>query len=282
MAMKKIISAVALAAICVSSVGATNLSAKPSSHVFIIDGRETPAAAYNINGNNYYKLRDIAFVMSGSDAQFNVEWNEKNGRIDVTTGQAYTPVGGELASTAESIQSIRTSTSIVYKDGEKARFAGYLINGNNYYLLRDLQSAFRFDLVFEPKMGSSGAVIIDRDSSNKPDYELPDYVVNDISKIIEEVNHSDSSNKYLLCLQLARRRMDEIRNDEWVFSGTDSMYQDRVDYLTYTISNLSTDDTPGSTEKIQKIKTELSDLNRAYDMKKELEALDDLPAKFLR
>ena len=35
-------------------------------------------------------------------------------------------------------------------------------------------------------------------------------------------------------------------------------------------------------DDIQKIKTELSDLNRAYDMKKELEALDDLPAKFLR
>ena len=45
------------------------LKAYPSVHTFYVDGQQVQMEAYNINGNNYVKLRDI-----GQAVGFNVYW----------------------------------------------------------------------------------------------------------------------------------------------------------------------------------------------------------------
>lgn len=62
-----------------------------SASVFVVDGEEVSFdLAYNIDGNNYVSLREVAKALSGSNAQFNVYWDEETQRAIVDTGKAYT------------------------------------------------------------------------------------------------------------------------------------------------------------------------------------------------
>lgn len=145
---KKVISAaLALAAI----VGIPNIfpmdshmseMAKPTPHAIYVDGEKANVAAYEISGNNYFKLRDIAAIVNGSEKQFEVSWNEAQQRIDLTSGKPYTTVGGELGAISSANQSANASTAVVYKDGSKADYTGYNINDNNFYKLRDVCQSF--------------------------------------------------------------------------------------------------------------------------------------------
>lgn len=138
--MKKILTA-ALCAAMVSgtlpAAGAVDAAAKPTGNTIYVDGVQVNGAAYMINSNNYFKLRDIAAMVNGSAKQFEVSWNSAEKRIDLTTGTAYTPVGGELALPGGAATA-KQSTAAVFRNGSRAGYTGYSIAGNNYYKLRDL------------------------------------------------------------------------------------------------------------------------------------------------
>ena len=61
--------------------------AKPSTHKIYVDGERANVAAYEINDNNYFKLRDVAAILSGTDAQFEVTWDQATGNITLTDNQ---------------------------------------------------------------------------------------------------------------------------------------------------------------------------------------------------
>lgn len=113
-------------------------AATPTGCAIYVDGKQVNGAAYMINSNNYFKLRDIAAMVNGSAKQFEVSWNQTEKRIDLTTNKAYTVVGGELALPSNATKSATESKALVFKDGTKAAYTGYTISDNNYYKLRDL------------------------------------------------------------------------------------------------------------------------------------------------
>ena len=121
-------------------------TASPTSHSMTIDGKKVSPAAYNINGNNYFKLRDIAALLTGTESQFQVSYNQSTQAISLTTGEAYSAVGGELASLPSGAQKIIPTPSSVYVDGKQVSFTAYNINGNNYFKLRDLGQALGFSV----------------------------------------------------------------------------------------------------------------------------------------
>lgn len=65
-----------------------------------VDGKQVPFEAYNINNNTYFKLRDIAMAVNGTDKTFEVGWNSEHNAINLISGEAYTAQGGELAVSA--------------------------------------------------------------------------------------------------------------------------------------------------------------------------------------
>ena len=118
-------------------------TARPTSAAVLVNGEDTSFEAYNIEGNNYFKLRDLAFVLSGTDKQFNVGWDRENNAISLTSSESYDIVGGEMAeSTAADNLSAAPTASTIYLDGEQTEFTAYLIGGNNYFKLRDIMEAF--------------------------------------------------------------------------------------------------------------------------------------------
>ena len=88
----------------------------------------------------------MAALLSGTQAQFQVGWDDATRTITMTTGQSYTPVGGELAKT-DGLNRFGTSTNAsIYVDGQPVALTAYSIDGNNYFKLRDLGKVLGFNV----------------------------------------------------------------------------------------------------------------------------------------
>ncbi|MFF2886021.1 hypothetical protein [Paenibacillus sp. NPDC057967] len=120
-----------------------SLMAKPASAKVVVNGKEVVFEAYNINGNNYFKLRDLAMALNGSEKSFAVDWDSKANAISLKSATKYTPVGNELAlSESSTPQKAAETSSTIFLDGKEVTFVAYKINGNNYFKLRDVAQAF--------------------------------------------------------------------------------------------------------------------------------------------
>ncbi len=122
----------------------TNPTAHVSRHNVTLNGAKADLAAYTINSNNYFKLRDLAKVLKGLDTEFEVTWNASEQRIDLTSKTAYTPVGGEQAALPSGNKAATLTNASVYLDGKPLDLTAYTIGGNNYFKLRDLGDALGF------------------------------------------------------------------------------------------------------------------------------------------
>ena len=67
------------------------VQATPTASNVLVNDKQTAFDAYNIGGNNYFKLRDLAHALNGSGKQFEVTWDGANNAILLTSGTAYTP-----------------------------------------------------------------------------------------------------------------------------------------------------------------------------------------------
>jgi len=142
----------------ISSLSGTK-TANPSDASVLVDGKPVQFQAYEIDNNNYFKLRDIAAAISGTARQFNVEWDSAQNTIRLLTGAAYAPVGGELAITGSPfVGSVMQSKSSLLLDGKPISLTAYTIADNNYFMLRELGQALHFDVRWD---GASGTILID-------------------------------------------------------------------------------------------------------------------------
>lgn len=126
----------------------------------LVNGKSVEFKAYNINGNNYFKLRDLAQALSGTGKQFDVTWDSSKNAINLLSSTAYSPVGGEFAKDSIAKATATVSTSQIYKDNALAALTAYNINGNNYFKLRDIAQAFNFSVNWVND-GGSGTINID-------------------------------------------------------------------------------------------------------------------------
>ena len=116
-------------------------SVMPTASTVFLNNKAQAFEAYNIDGNNYFKLRDLAYVLNGTEKQFEVGYDNETRAIFLKSGQPYTIVGGEMMQGDGSVKSATPTQSIIYLDGEQLSLTVYLINGNNYFKLRDLMKA---------------------------------------------------------------------------------------------------------------------------------------------
>jgi hypothetical protein len=169
-------------------------SAKLNSSAVLVNGKSVSFEAYTIGSNNYFKLRDLAFALNGTQKQFNVGWEDgANNAIIVTTGIAYTSVGGELTSSGKTgIQSASISTSKVFINGTQANITAYLIGNNNYFMLRDVGAAINFGVGWD---GSANTITINTSVGYTADV-TPSPTPSQISQANMKVNISCTCSNY--------------------------------------------------------------------------------------
>lgn len=120
------------------------ITANPTSSPVLLDGKTVSLDAYEIADNNYFKIRDLASVLSGTNSQFEVTWDAVNQAIQLTPGVPYTPVGGELTKGNGQSQPAKVSNAKILLNGASLDLKAYEINGNTYFKLRDLGEALGF------------------------------------------------------------------------------------------------------------------------------------------
>lgn len=145
----------------------TNRLTQPSSAKVTVDGKVVDLDAYNIDDNNYFKLRDIASILNGSTKQFDVSWDAAKNAINLLSNKAYTAVGGELKKSAtDQIYSAIPSTSTIYKDNTPIQLTAYNIQNNNHFKLRSLGEAFGFSVNWD---AVNNTIVIDTTEGYTPE-----------------------------------------------------------------------------------------------------------------
>lgn len=111
-----------------------------------ISGTQRQFQAFLINNNNYVMLRDLAYYVNGSMAQYEVSYNTGTKAISIFSDSAYTMQGYEGTLKADKGKTYKDTSSKVFIDGKEVTLKGYNIEGSNYFKLRDLASALDFDV----------------------------------------------------------------------------------------------------------------------------------------
>lgn len=117
-------------------------SALPTNDVLMVNGvKQNPTIFKLDGGDNYFKIRDLAAMLNGTDKEFDITYN---GMVHIDTSLPYEPTGSELTGAAEGSYQAAPTNDAVYINGVKIDLTAYKINGSNYFRLRDLGKALDF------------------------------------------------------------------------------------------------------------------------------------------
>ena len=225
--MKKMICKILSAIMILTSVTAISVSADeavPTTSTVLVNGNNIKFDSYNINGNNYFKLRDLAYVLNTTEKQFSIGYNEVLNTVSLTSRQPYIAVGGEMEIGDGDIVQTEPTSSTILKNGEVVQLQAYLIDDSNYFKLRDIGELLDFSVEWN---GEENSISIDTSKSyvseNEGDkvtedtyysqYKTGEFVeitgkLVSIEKIKEVISTSDND-VWLGCLKNAE-------NTEWM------------------------------------------------------------------
>ena len=118
-----------------------------SKQTIMVDGKTVDAEAYNIDGYNYFKLRDIAYYLKGTDSGFSVGYDDASRTIALKTGAAYE--GEAPAKAAAGRIDCVESDQKVLVNAVGCTPKAYNINGYNFFKLRDLGQLLGFGVEYD-------------------------------------------------------------------------------------------------------------------------------------
>ena len=130
-----------------AAVSENTPEAVPGTETVLINGTEVTFNTYSLNGNEYYRLRDIAKSFMGTSKSISITEDSVNHRLELKSNEYYTATGDELGTepNTENAAVSKDNRSVIY-DGSAAGISGYDINGEIYFTLNDLQSMMGFTL----------------------------------------------------------------------------------------------------------------------------------------
>ena len=154
--MKKAISVLLALVLCFSLAGmafADGATAAPSPQRFLVNGEDAGVFCdiYNINNYNYFKLRDIAALLEGTEAQFAVGYDNATRTVTITTGGTYIWTGNDLnaVGSAASAKAELSSQTLTVDGKTVTGLSVYNINGSNYFKLRELGDLLGFTVSYD-------------------------------------------------------------------------------------------------------------------------------------
>ena len=140
--------------------GQTDTLAHAGNQTITVDGKPCSLQTYALldeNGyqTNYVRLRDIAELLNGTAAQFEVKWD---GNVNLIPGQSYTRDGSEMKTPFSGDRAYRLPGTTTNINGKPVFLAAILLNddiggGYTYYQLRDLGKTLGFNVGWSAERG---------------------------------------------------------------------------------------------------------------------------------
>ena len=148
------------------------ISAVKNTKTITLDGEKVMVGSYVVEGFNYLKLRDVAAIMNGKKAQFNVGYDNEKKLVSVDLNKPYEKVDGDLAEITETKAKAKVEVKPIIVNGEEKQIRTALINNSNYLQLRDLGELAGFGVGYDAKsqtiiLKSEGA--LDEKTEEKPE-----------------------------------------------------------------------------------------------------------------
>ena len=142
---------------------AQDVTAKPTTSSVTINNEDVAFMAYNIEGYNYFKLRDLAMALNYSNKKFSVTYNAALKKISLSTGSNYMPSGDELiVGSNMQNKSVRPTKQSLYCNDVKLSMTAYNIDRSNYFKLRDIMQILNISVNWD---GANNVISLD---TNKP------------------------------------------------------------------------------------------------------------------
>ncbi len=149
-------------------------TAHPSTQNVLVDGKTAEFQYYKLTDadggeTNYVKLRDLADILDGTAAQFNVTWSEADG-VGLQTKTAYLSRNGSEGKTPYAgDRSYRKGADTTLVNGTAVPLQAFILTDDNggdytYYKLRDLAQALDFNVGWDEARG----VFIETDKPYDP------------------------------------------------------------------------------------------------------------------
>ena len=118
-----------------------------------LDGHDVTLQTYALPGSNggetnYVRLRDIASLLNGTNAQFGVDWD---GNVIIVPDEAYKPNGTEMQAPFSGDRHYQKADAATSIYGSAIPFTAILLTddqggGYTYYKLRDLGKVLNFNV----------------------------------------------------------------------------------------------------------------------------------------
>lgn len=138
----------------------TGGTAYASTQNVLVDGAPVEFQCYALkdaegNDTNYVKLRDVAQILNGTAAEFEVGWN---GAVNIETGKPYTSNGSEMKTPFSGDRAYEAATAPTNVNGQTADLEAIVLKDDNggaytYYKLRDLGAALNFKVDWSAEKG---------------------------------------------------------------------------------------------------------------------------------
>lgn len=126
-----------------------------SSQKLYINGKAQTLSAYNIAGNNYLKLRDVAALLDGTVKEMNVDWDASKWTASMVMPGTFVKRGDELT-TLTPPSKYALSTQYFTYNAKPVFPLAYNVTGtgdatgSNYVMLRDVASLLDFGVTYTP------------------------------------------------------------------------------------------------------------------------------------
>ena len=112
-------------------------------------GGSFTAQAYVFDGNNYFRIRDLAFILNCAGMQFDLGFRDEGNALTITCGRPYSTTGDELSGDADLVEPVEPRELTIYVDGARLVITTYQLNGFNYVKLRDMAAALGFTAIWD-------------------------------------------------------------------------------------------------------------------------------------
>ena len=171
-----------------------------------LDGKDVVISGYNIDGYNYFKLRDLAAVLKDSQAKFGVDY--KDGVVSLTKAADYKVVESDQKPVKAESKGMLTNDKVLVGDKTLTATA-YKIDDLNYYKLRDLGKELGFGVGYDEATKS----VLLTSVVNEKEEVKEEKVAPKLEEVKEAINKELAKEKEVRASEEYKKATDEVKTN---------------------------------------------------------------------